>query len=456
MVFIMMPSTGHVNPSLPIVAELASRGVVVTYYVHEQFRKVVEATGATWRPMQRPHDLTEEQAARYLGDLPKSSCIFPASTVPVAAGILPSLTNELEMMHPRPSLIAYDPFLPQGLVAARYLKIPSVSLLSYTGPGVVSTRAEVSLQWEKNPAVQRAVREIKDLYDVDIFAQGAVGEFYSPDRNTVTTFQRLFAPPLSSLQKERMSEIPFRCIGPMVSSKVERISHAWASAEQLDKELPWQTINEARKSKPIVYLSMGTVATSSFWARKFGPTARSNGLEDFSGKEFVQLVLKTAFEAFQDEDVLVVAAIGPQADALENLPPPPKNFILQEVVPQLQLLQMCDVFITHGGANSVHEALGLGLPLIVVPLFGDQPLNADALSNTGAAISFRFPNETLSPAALRSAVRQMLEPGENGENSFRLAARELSRQMAQTGGVAEATDYILLGDETSSPKFGGA
>mmetsp|Transcript_2315 Transcript_2315/g.4831 ORF Transcript_2315/g.4831 Transcript_2315/m.4831 type:complete len:452 (+) Transcript_2315:45-1400(+) len=439
-VFVMMPSTGHVNPSLPIVVELKSRGVIVTYYVHEQFREVVEATGANWRQMQRPHDLTDEQATKYLHGLEKTACLFPASAVPVAAAILPSLLSDMESLHPRPSLILYDPLLPQGLVVAQQLRIPSVSLLTFTGPGVVSSQASL----ETNPVVQRAAQEIKEVYGIDIFAHGTIGEFYSMDRNTVATLERLFAPPTSSFQKERLSKVPFRCVGPLIASEESRVSHAWASAEQLDKKLPWKTIDEARQgSKKVIYVSMGSVATSSFWARKFGPTAESNGLQAFSGKEFVQFVLKAAFEAFgHEEDILVVAAIGPQFDALEGLPPAPENFILQEVVPQLQLLQKCDVFITHGGANSLHEAIALAVPLVIVPMFHDQPFNADALVDTGAAASFKFPSETLSPTALRSAVRQMLEP----ENSFRLAAGKLSQQMARSGGIARAVDFILFGD----------
>ena len=113
-VFIMMPSTGHMNPALPIMAELASRGVIVTCYVHEQFQKVVEATGVRWRRMQRPHDLTDDQAAKYLPGRPKTDCLFPASTVPVAASILPGLIADLESLQPKAALIAYDPFLPQG------------------------------------------------------------------------------------------------------------------------------------------------------------------------------------------------------------------------------------------------------------------------------------------------------------------------------------------------------
>jgi hypothetical protein len=31
----------------------------VTYFLPQQFRSVVEAAGASWRPLQRPHEMTE-------------------------------------------------------------------------------------------------------------------------------------------------------------------------------------------------------------------------------------------------------------------------------------------------------------------------------------------------------------------------------------------------------------
>jgi len=46
-------------------------------------------------------------------------------------------------------------------------------------------------------------------------------------------------------------------------------------------------------------------------------------------------------------------------DALEGMTLP-ENFLALDVVPQLELLPKCHAFITHGGANSVHEALSFG------------------------------------------------------------------------------------------------
>jgi UDP:flavonoid glycosyltransferase YjiC (YdhE family) len=44
-----IPGHGHVNPTLAVAQELVARGERVFYYVDEEFRPAVEATGATFR-----------------------------------------------------------------------------------------------------------------------------------------------------------------------------------------------------------------------------------------------------------------------------------------------------------------------------------------------------------------------------------------------------------------------
>ena len=48
-VFLNMPAYGHVNPTLPVVQELVKRGQEVIYYLPEQFKDAIQATGAIFR-----------------------------------------------------------------------------------------------------------------------------------------------------------------------------------------------------------------------------------------------------------------------------------------------------------------------------------------------------------------------------------------------------------------------
>lgn len=49
-------------------------------------------------------------------------------------------------------------------------------------------------------------------------------------------------------------------------------------------------------------------------------------------------------------------------------------------VPQKEILKHCALFITHGGANSIQEALANQVPMAVYPIDADQPVNADLVA----------------------------------------------------------------------------
>ena len=62
------------------------------------------------------------------------------------------------------------------------------------------------------------------------------------------------------------------------------------------------------------------------------------------------------------------------------------------------------IFISNVGAAGFCRCRVLGVPLAVVPIFGDQPVNADVVASTGAGVSFRYPRETLTVPALKEAT----------------------------------------------------
>ncbi|XP_043930960.1 UDP-glucuronosyltransferase 1A1-like isoform X3 [Protopterus annectens] len=47
-------------------------------------------------------------------------------------------------------------------------------------------------------------------------------------------------------------------------------------------------------------------------------------------------------------------------------------------------------FITHGGSHGIYEAICNGVPMIMVPLFGDQPGNVQRMERRGAGITLSF------------------------------------------------------------------
>lgn len=64
----------------------------------------------------------------------------------------------------------------------------------------------------------------------------------------------------------------------------------------------------------------------------------------------------------------------------------------------LEMLKMADVFVTHGGMNSVSESLVYGTPMVVIPFIADQPVNARCVENLGAGKRLTEPNTPLNDA----------------------------------------------------------
>lgn len=83
---------------------------------------------------------------------------------------------------------------------------------------------------------------------------------------------------------------------------------------------------------------------------------------------------RTVIKALANEPVGVIMSIGYNIDAQE-LGEIPGSFLVEKFVPQLEVLKRTDVFITHGGMNSLNEALYFGVPVVVVPQQIEQGFN---------------------------------------------------------------------------------
>ena len=96
--------------------------------------------------------------------------------------------------------------------------------------------------------------------------------------------------------------------------------------------------------------------------------------------------------------------------------------------------------VTHGGANSVMEALSFGVPLLVTPICNDQPHNAHFVEQSGAGICLDL--ATASVPECRAALRALTAAGPHREAAARIAASYATRD----GAVIAADRAIDLGE----------
>jgi MGT family glycosyltransferase len=114
---------------------------------------------------------------------------------------------------------------------------------------------------------------------------------------------------------------------------------------------------------------------------------------------------ETILAALRDEPVNLLIALGFDQDPV-RLGPLPPHVRVEPALPQVALLPRCTLLLSHGGFNSVKEALAEGVPLVIVPIAGDQPYCARRCQALGVG-------RVIGPAdrsaqAIRAAVRAVL------------------------------------------------
>ena len=79
--------------------------------------------------------------------------------------------------------------------------------------------------------------------------------------------------------------------------------------------------------------------------------------------------------ALRDEPINLLIAIGFDQDP-SRLGAVRPHIRVEPTLPQAALLPRCALLVTHGGFNSVKEALAAGVPMVICPIAGDQPYRA--------------------------------------------------------------------------------
>jgi len=98
--------------------------------------------------------------------------------------------------------------------------------------------------------------------------------------------------------------------------------------------------------------------------------------------DFLQKCINTLLSL----NIKVYVSAGKFASKLNNIYIDCKNIYVYEFAPQMEILEKCSVFITHGGSNSICEAIYCEAPMIVIPFTNDEFINADMVEELGIGI----------------------------------------------------------------------
>lgn len=130
--------------------------------------------------------------------------------------------------------------------------------------------------------------------------------------------------------------------------------------------------------------------------------------------------------------VRAVVTLGPALDPARFTPP--ANVVLETFVPHGSVLPHAAAIVTQCGLGTVMKALAHGVPLVCIPLVGDQAENAARIQALGAGL--RVPPD-VEPFRIRHTIERVLT-----DPAFRLSAQRVARAIVGEDPVKAAVDEI--------------
>ncbi|WP_438856101.1 nucleotide disphospho-sugar-binding domain-containing protein [Agromyces sp. M3QZ16-3] len=150
------------------------------------------------------------------------------------------------------------------------------------------------------------------------------------------------------------------------------------------------------------------------------------------------------------------AAVATGSTDAADLGDLPSDWLVRDYLPQVRLLGAASAAVTHGGNNSVTEAIGSGVPLVVLPFSTDQFAGAAAVEAAGFGA-------VLDPNAagaddLAEAIRGVLDlPADARSRLDAIAAAQAARPGPEVAFEAlalrpSATSAVIASTSPAAPR----
>ena len=383
--FVVPPLTGHINPTVAVGMELASRGHEVAWtgpsfalnkllpremmqfwtneaFSEEQMKEITE----------QGQGIRGAEAFRFL---------WRDFLLPLGKAMLPEVERAIDAFSP--DMLIVDQQAIAGAVVARQRGLPWATS--------ATTSSDLVDPFETFPLfanwLQDELTAFQHQAGVSLEA-ASVGDLrFSEDLVLAFSTRELIG-----------SGKPFPEEWVFVGPAIEKRPSA--------AEFPWGWLEPGKRH---VLLTLGTVNGSS-------------------GQEFFAKAVAAARQLSDSLQMVVVAPEGMVEDV-------PQNVLVLPSVPQLQLLPLIDVVICHAGHNTVCETLAHGIPLIVAPIRDDQPIIAQQVINAGAGLRLKFGR--VKPEDFIEALTAIFR-----DDSYRKRAEVIQKTFQAAGGTPKAVDAL--------------
>ena len=383
-----IPAHGHTNPMLLVVKELVQRGNTVRFYSFDAFAEKIRAAGAEFISLDAMLPKLTAQEEQGLKQV--SLTEMTLQDIRITEALNAFLAQEFESF--RPDVVFSDSVCFWGKLNAWKFNVPLVVSTSTFAFNQLSSQymkhspAEMADMIFGLPKISKA---LKALWPLGYKKCGALAIIQSDNKtDSIVYTSKGFQPYAESFSDH------YLFVGP---------------------SLPADALPMKGKSRPLIYISLGTVI---------------NDRPDF---------YKSCIEALREVDADVLISCGESVD-IASLGTLPAHVQVQPRVDQLDVLARADVFLTHCGMNSISESMYMATPCVLYPQTGEQEAVARRVREIGAGIRLKDD----SAEGIRAAVQEVLQ-----NKIYAQAAQKCSAELRSCPGLPGAAAFIEQAPHTS-------
>jgi MGT family glycosyltransferase len=412
---------GHFNPMNAVVSHLTDQ-FDCTFYLSEEFRTKIEAAGATLQTYSHPYGPTDP-------DFPSLTDSSPADLL--TYNLKKSLINFEGLrdfvLEFKPSLILVDSW---GIIARLLFGFLTekhrLGELDFPKPKFVMF---FSIMTEIEGGVRYLPPSVLESKPFQMFIETTQEKMLNPFNAKMKTNLTLEFSKLGYTE-EFGEMLNISCIlkefhphAELYENKVNFVGMCSANSQVRQQDKIQNTklahlLSNENTNKKLIYVSMGTTV-------------------NFMTDVFTKIVKTLGKDKYSKEYEVIVSCKDP-----EKLPTPlSSNILVLPSCPQIDILahKQTALFVTHCGQNSTSETIHHGVPIVGLPVFGDQPFVARRMClelKCGVQINAR----EFTVEQFEEAVDEVLL-GANSK-TYKENVLKLSEQAKKTDGAQTAAKLI--------------
>lgn len=374
-----IPARSHFQPLRPLISDLVRHGIDAHVFTDARFAAEVESAGGTFVDLYGPHPVEAVDG---------ESIPVPSRYVSFAAAYADEVAARVAKLEPQ--LIVYDSFAVIGHVVGRMLGVPYLAVHVGHNENPVDQVRELQADGRVSISAtcHRAAATLRGQYGVPEASPFSYLNGLSPYLNIYSE------PPAFLSPEERRPFEPLAFYGCLPS-----LEDIGAIQESRDRDWFDREMGGFK-----VYVSFGTVVTG-YWPREV--------------LEALECIAGTIAELPDVRGLISLSGAELEPERVRALSRP--NVSVFPYVDQWRVLGEANLYITHQGINSTHEAIFNCVPMLAYPFFGDQPALAAKCEQFG--LSIRLSDVPRGPLT-RERVRASIDEARRRAPQMRAALAE--------------------------------